>query len=135
MSLKKSMSIPQGIVLAICTIIGSGLLGLPGLAVEAGGGAAAALAWPLTMHISLPLVVIFLSLSLRVQNSPARGTLCSTCIGDWAETAVSLIFAVTFMLCIPIGTYMGCIYLQKIFGLPESAVLWLAIGVLAISTM
>lgn len=135
MSLKKSMSIPQGIVLAICTIIGSGLLGLPGLAVEAGGGAAAALAWPLTMLISLPLVVIFLSLSLRVQNSGGVARYAALALGDWAETAVSLIFAVTFMLCIPIGTYMGCIYLQKIFGLPESAVLWLAIGVLAISTI
>lgn len=135
MSLKKSMSIPQGIVLAVCTIIGSGLLGLPGLAVEAGCGAAAALAWPLTMLISLPLVVIFLSLSLRVQNSGGVARYAALALGDWAETAVSLIFAVTFMLCIPIGTYMGCIYLQKIFGLPESAVLWLAIGVLTISTI
>lgn len=135
MSLKKSMSVPQGVVLAICTIIGSGLLGLPGLAMEAGGAAAAALAWPLTMLISLPLVIIFLSLSLRVQSSGGVARYAALALGDWAETAVSLIFAVTFMLCIPIGTYMGCIYLQKIFGLPESSVIWLAIGVLGISTL
>ncbi len=135
MSLKKSMSVPQGVVLAICTIIGSGLLGLPGLAIEAGGGAAAALAWPLTMLISLPLVVIFLSLSLRVQSSGGVARYAAMALGDWAETAVSLIFAITFMLCIPIGTYMGCIYLQKIFGLPESSVIWLAIGVLSVSTI
>lgn len=135
MSLKKSMSIPQGVVLAVCTIIGSGLLGLPGLATQAGGAAAAALAWPLTMLISLPLVIIFLSLSLRVQSSGGVARYAALALGNWAETAVSLIFAVTFMLCIPIGTYMGCIYLQKIFGLPESAVIWLALGVVGLSTV
>lgn len=134
MELKKSMSVPQGVVLAICTIIGSGLLGLPGLAIEAGGGAAAALAWPLTMLISVPLVIIFLSLSLEVQSSGGVASYAALALGKWAETAVSLIFAFTFMLCIPIGTYMGCIYLQKILGLQDGAALWLAIGVLTLST-
>lgn len=134
MALNKSMSVPQGVVLAICTIIGSGLLGLPGLAIEAGGGAAAALSWPLTLLISLPLVIIFLSLSLEVQDSGGVARYAALALGNWAETAVSLIFAVTFMLCIPIGTFMGCLYLQKIFGLPEGATVLLAFAVLITST-
>ena len=34
--LAKNLTISQGVVLAICTIIGSGLLGLPGIAIDRG---------------------------------------------------------------------------------------------------
>jgi len=134
-SLTKSISIPRGVVLAVCTIIGSGLLGLPGLAVEAGGHHMAALAWPVTILLSLPLVAVFLSLSLRVQDSGGVARYASIAFGNWAETAVSLILVATFIICIPIGTYMGSAYIQRIFGLPQASVFLIAISILLFSTV
>jgi amino acid transporter len=132
--LKKNISVVQGVVLAICTIIGSGLLGLPGLAIETGGATASAIAWPLVMVISLPLVFIFLTLSLDVQDSGGVASYAAIAIGKWAETAVTFVLALTFMLCIPVGTYMGSSYIQKISGLPPSATLYIAVGILFCST-
>jgi amino acid transporter len=135
MSLKKNISISQGVVLAICTIVGSGLLGLPGLAIETSGAKVAALAWPITTLISIPLVLVFLKLSLDVQDSGGIARYATIALGDWAGTAVTFILALTFMLCIPIGTYMGSTYIQKILGLPESQIFLISAAVLGISTL
>ncbi|HBF30092.1 APC family permease [Rhizobium sp.] len=135
MSLKKNITISQGVVLAICTIVGSGLLGLPGLAIETSGAKVAALAWPITTLISVPLVLVFLKLSLDVQDSGGIARYATIALGDWAGTAVTFILALTFMLCIPIGTYMGSTYIQKILGLPESQIFVISVAVLSISTL
>lgn len=123
--LARRISISEGVVLAICSLVGSGLLGLPGLAIEAGGPQAAALAWPLIMLISVPLVIVFLTLSLDTQNAGGVAAYAAIAVGKWAETAVTFVLALTFMLCIPVGTYMGAAYIQKIPILPQPAVLWL----------
>jgi amino acid transporter len=135
MSLKKNITISQGVVLAICTIVGSGLLGLPGLAIETSGAKVAALAWPITTLISVPLVLVFLKLSLDVQDSGGIARYATIALGEWAGTAVTFILALTFMLCIPIGTYMGSTYIQKILNLPESHIFAISVGVLSISTL
>lgn len=135
MSLKKNITISQGVVLAICTIVGSGLLGLPGLAIETSGAKVAALAWPITTLISVPLVLVFLKLSLDVQDSGGIARYATIALGEWAGTAVTFILALTFMLCIPIGTYMGSTYIQKILGLPESQIFVISVAVLSISTL
>ncbi|MBB4010406.1 APC family permease [Allorhizobium taibaishanense] len=135
MSLKKNLSISQGVVLAICTIVGSGLLGLPGLAIETSGGKVAALAWPITTVISIPLVLVFLKLSLDVQDSGGIARYASLALGEWAGTAATFILALTFMLCIPIGTYMGSTYIQKILGLPTSQIFTISLLVLSVSTL
>jgi amino acid transporter len=135
MGLKKNISVTQGVVLAICTIVGSGLLGLPGLAIETSGAKVAALAWPITTLISVPLVLVFLKLSLDVQDSGGIARYATIALGEWAGTAVTFILALTFMLCIPIGTYMGSTYIQKILGLPESQIFLISVVVLAVSTL
>lgn len=135
MSLKKNISVSQGVVLAICTIVGSGLLGLPGLAIETSGAKVAALAWPITTLISVPLVLVFLKLSLDVQDSGGIARYATIALGEWAGTAVTFILALTFMLCIPIGTYMGSTYIQRILGLPESQVFLISVVVLSVSTL
>ncbi|MBA2675916.1 APC family permease [Ramlibacter sp.] len=137
--LARRISISEGVVLAICSLIGSGLLGLPGLAIEAGGARAAALAWPLIMLISVPLVVVFLTLSLDVQNAGGVATYAGLAVGKWAETAVTFVLALTFMLCIPVGTYMGAAYIQKIpllqQAMPQSGSLLIAGAILVASTV
>ncbi|MES2938334.1 MAG: APC family permease [Pseudomonadota bacterium] len=137
--LAKRISISEGVVLAICSLIGSGLLGLPGLAIEAGGPQAAALAWPLIMLISVPLVIVFLTLSLDVQNAGGVAAYAALAVGKWAETAVTFVLALTFMLCIPVGTYMGAAYIQKIplmqQVLPQSGSFFIAGAILVASTV
>jgi amino acid transporter len=135
MNLSKTMTVQQGVVLAVCTLIGSGLLGLPGLAIEVSGGQAAALAWPLTMLMSVPLVLIFLSLSLKVQNSGGIARYIRISFGARAEGATTFILALTFMMCIPLGTFMGAVYIQKILNLPSQAQFWIAAFILVMTTI
>ncbi|WP_019671669.1 APC family permease [Psychrobacter lutiphocae] len=134
-SLQKNMSIPQGVVLAICSLVGSGLLCLPGLAVKIGGIEVAALGWIASILLSIPLVVIFMQLSLQVRNAGGVATFAGLAIGQWAETAVGLLLAVTFTFGIPLGIYMGGMYLQQILGLADQDLLWLIWGILALSIL
>lgn len=131
--LQKNMSVPQGVVMAICTLVGSGLLGLPGLAIEVGGEHASALGWLLSVLISMPLVVIFMQLSLQVQSAGGVATFAGMALGDWAETAVGFVLAVTFTFGMPLGIYMGGMYLQEIFALPHNYLLWVVLAILAVS--
>ncbi|PNK60296.1 APC family permease [Psychrobacter sp. FDAARGOS_221] len=134
-ALKKNMSIPQGVVLAICSLVGSGLLGLPGLAVKVGGVEVAALGWIVSILLSIPLVIIFMQLSLQVRNAGGVATFAGLAIGKWAQTAVSLILAISFAFGIPLGIYMGGMYLQQILGLPHDNLLWLIWAILALSIL
>lgn len=133
--LQKNLSLVQGIGLAVSTIMGSGLLGLPGLAIESGGTQAAAVGWLLTTLMALPLMLLFMKLALRVQDAGGISRYAEIAFGAWAEAAVIVILAFTFALCIPVGTYMGSAYIQKIFALPEHSAFWIAAGILLISTV
>jgi amino acid transporter len=133
--LQRSLSLPYGVGLAVSTIIGSGLLGLPGLAIEEGGAPAAMAGWLATFALSIPLMLLFLRLTLRASDAGGLAAYAGLSFGPAAGRAVTFVLAATFSLCIPIGTVMGSAYLQRIFGLPEWSVLPLALAILGFSTL
>ena len=58
-SLTKSLSVGRGVGLAVTMVVGTGLLGLPGLALEAGGTSGAIFSWLLTALVTIPLIYVF----------------------------------------------------------------------------
>lgn len=62
--LTQTLNLPLSIALAVSTIIGSGLMGLPGLAIDAAGPQGALAAWLVTIVLSIPLMLVFLELTL-----------------------------------------------------------------------
>lgn len=115
-NLNPQLTIPRAVALAICTLIGSGLLGLPGLAIESAGPVGALFAWPIGILVSLPLMLIFMALANTVKDAGGVAKYAELALGPWAATSTSLILILTFAICIPLGTYMGCAYLSILFG-------------------
>lgn len=134
-TLRKRFNLVYGVGLAVSTIIGSGLLGLPGLAIDVGGAEAAAAGWLATALLSLPLILLFMGLATRVRNAGGIAHSSTLAFGPRAGAAVTLILAGTFALCIPIGTWMGSAYIQRIFGLPPGSVAMVSLLVLAGCTL
>lgn len=133
--LQQNVTLSHGVGLAVSTIIGSGLLGLPGLAIEQAGAHAALAGWALTLLLSVPLMLIFLRLTRLVRDAGGLARYASLAFGPGAGAAASLLIAATFALCIPAGTAMGAAYLQEIFHLPAWSVLPIVLALLGVSTL
>ncbi len=134
-NLQKNMSVPQGVVLAICTLIGSGLLGLPGLAVEEGGLTASILGWMVSILISLPLVLVFYDLSLKSQSAGGIATYAGYAFGKWAEKGVAYVLVASFLFGMPVGTYMSALFLQDIFGIADGYIMFILFGLMGCMTI
>lgn len=132
--LRRNVTLTHGVGLAVSTIIGSGLLGLPGLAIGQTDPHTALAGWGLTLLISIPLMLIFMRLTQLVRDAGGLAHYAGLAFGPALGSAASLLIAATFALCIPAGTTMGAAYLQEIFYLPAWSVLPITLGLLAVST-
>lgn len=114
--LQKNLTVLKGIALAVSMVVGSGLLGLPGLALEAGGAQATAAAWVITTLASLPLIYILTRLGVRFSSSAGLARYAQAGVGEWAGHGVTAVLAGTFSLGIPALALVGGAYAQKLFG-------------------
>jgi len=132
--LQKTITFWKGLALAVSTVIGSGLLGLPGMALEIGTVHTAAGGWLLISVTLLPLVYIFAYLGLTFTSSAGLSKYAHVSIGEWGGHAVTAVLCGTFVVGIPILALIGGAYAQTMCGLSENAVFGLAIGILILST-
>ncbi len=132
--LKKTISIWKGTALAVCTVIGSGLLGLPGMTLETGNIHSVAGGWLFITITVLPLIYIFARLGLKFTSAAGLAKYAEEAVGPWGRYGVSVVLCGTFTLGIPVVALIGGSYMQKLFQLPDSTVWWLAIGILLVAT-
>jgi len=132
--LQKTITLWKGLALAVSTVIGSGLLGLPGMALEIGNVHTAAGGWLLIFVTLIPLVYIFAYLGLTFTSSAGLSKYAQVGIGDWGGHAVTAVLCGTFVVGIPVLALIGGAYAQNMCGLSENAVFGLAIGILILST-
>ena len=133
--LKKTISLWKGLALAVSIVIGSGLLGLPGLALEIGNVYTAAGAWMLISIMLIPLVYIFTYLGMKFTSSAGLAKYAQISIGDWGNHAVTAILCGTFVVGIPVLALIGGAYTQTMFGLSSNTVYIIAIAILLLSTV
>jgi len=133
--LQRNLSVFQGIAMAVSLVIGSGILGLPGLALEIGGVAATSAGWVVTTIASLPFIFILTRLGLRFRSSAGLARYAQAGVGDWAGSGVVAVLVGTFALGIPALAIIGGAYAQRLFGLETHHQYWLAIVVLALATV
>ena len=131
--LKKTITTWKGVTLAVSMIIGSGLLGLPGMALEVGTIHTAAGGWMAIALALLPLVYIFMRLGLKFTSSAGISRYAEESMGAWGGHAVAAVLCGTFAIGIPALALIGGAYAKDLFGLPESSVYWLAILILALA--
>lgn len=132
--LKKTITLWRGLALAVSMVIGSGLLGLPGLALEMGSVYSTAGAWLLVSIAVIPLVYIFSALGLRFTSAAGLSRYAQESLGGWGGYAVSAVLCGTYTLGIPVLALIGGEYARTLLGLSQSSVVWLAIAILALST-
>lgn len=133
--LQRNLSVFQGIAMAVSLVIGSGMLGLPGLALETGGIAATSAGWIVTTVASLPFIFILTRLGLRFRSSAGLAYYAQVGVGRWAGSGVVAVLVGTFALGIPALGIIGGAYAQRLFGLETHHQYWLAIVVLALATV
>lgn len=132
--LRQTISVWRGLALAVSMVVGSGLLGLPGLAL-AEGPATAAAGWMFSILAVVPLIYVFARLGLRYTSAAGLSRYAQEAVGPWAGHAVTAVLCGTFTVGIPALALIGAAYLQRLLGLSESSISWLAIAILAAVTL
>lgn len=133
--LKKSISLSKGIALSVSMVIGSGLLGLPGLALEIGNIYTAAGGWLLISIMLIPLIYIFTYLGMKFTSSAGLAKYAEICLGNWGNYAVSALLCGTFIIGVPVLALIGGAYIQTMFKLSSNMIYFFAIGMLFLSVL
>ncbi len=93
-----SLSVLQGTALTLAAVLGTGVISLPALAIDA-AGPASLIAWAALLVISVPLAATFAALGARHPDGGGVSTYVRLAFGDRAATMVGW----GFFLAIPIG--------------------------------
>ena len=93
-----SLSVVQGTALTLAAVLGTGVISLPALAIEA-AGPASLMAWVALLVISVPLAATFAALGARHPDGGGVSTYARLAFGDRVATMVGW----AFFLAIPIG--------------------------------
>lgn len=126
MVLKRNMSMRQGVVLAIGMVLGSGLFGLPGLAIEIGGADTALLGWLVMALLMLPMLYVFIVLGRAYPQADGLtqyaqvavvGAKLDSARGRMAKGGVSVLLTGTFALGIPASIWVAASYVLHAFGI------------------
>ncbi|MGL4767693.1 MAG: APC family permease [Formosimonas sp.] len=124
MTLKRNISMRQGVILAIGMVLGSGLFGLPGLAIEQGGPDAALMGWLLMAFVMSPMLYVFITLGQAYPQADGltqyaqvaiAGNKLESTQGRMAKGAVSALLAGTFALGIPASLWVAASYVLNAF--------------------
>ncbi|MFY1110788.1 MAG: APC family permease [Methanosarcinaceae archaeon] len=125
--LKKTVTLGRGVVLAMLMVIGSGLLGLPGLVADVGTVQEVVYGWLLIILATMPLIQICARLGVKFPYSGGISLYAREAVGEWGGYAVTALVCGSFMLGEPMVALIGGEYLQHLFDLPPSGVYLLAI--------
>ncbi len=93
-----SLSVLQGTALTLAAVLGTGVISLPALAIEA-AGPASLVAWAALLVVSVPLAATFAALGARHPDGGGVATYARLAFGERAATMVGW----GFFLAIPIG--------------------------------
>jgi len=135
MSLKQNISIWKGIGIAVGMVIGSGLLGLPGMVMDLGGVRVSLLGWILIVISMLPMLYIFIRLGMWYPKSEGLSKYAEISLGKWGEFGVVAVLSGTFVIGIPALAMIGGAYACSLFDISESYTPWFAMLFLSITTI
>jgi amino acid transporter len=134
-ALERRITLAHGVALAVSMVIGSGLLGLPGIALEEGGLHGAAAGWLVAVVSVVPLIAIFSRLGFRFASAAGLSRYAEVAAGPWAGYGVSVVMAGSFIIGIPALGIIGGAYLQDFLGTPGWTVAWFGIAILGLVTL
>ncbi|KAA9006576.1 amino acid permease [Paenibacillus spiritus] len=129
-SLKSTIGLPQAVALYISSVLGSGVLIVPGLAAEM-AGPASLLAWGFMVLLILPLALSMGLLSAQYPNAGGVSHFVTLAFGRKAGTLVGWFFLMSVPIGAPVAALTGAGYMSAAMGWGEPVRLLLAIAILA----
>lgn len=133
--LEKTVTLGRGVVLAILMVIGSGLLGLPGLVADTGTVQEVVFGWLLIILAVMPLIQICAELGKKFPCSGGLFHYAREAVGEWGGYAVTALVCGSFILGEPAVALIGGEYLQHLFDLPDFGVHLLAFLIITAMTL
>ena len=124
-SLRKAMTMRYAVALYMSSVLGSGVLVLPGLAAQI-AGPASLVAWVALSIISYPLGYTFASLSARRPESGGVYSFARESLGPGAASAVGLLFILWYVTGAPVVTVIAASYLAYAFPLTRTEIFLIA---------
>lgn len=125
--LEKTINLKRGLGLAICMLVGTGILALPGLALDAGSAHEAILGWFFIALIAVPLIQICARLGLKFPSTAGLAAYAEEAVGPWGGYAVSYLVGGSFFFGLPAVALIGSEYMKQLFSLSESGVALFAV--------
>jgi amino acid efflux transporter len=131
-ALRKAVTMRYAVALYMSSVLGSGVLVLPGLAAQK-AGPASLVAWILLSFASYPLAYTFASLSARKPESGGVYSFARESLGQrWAD-AVGWLFIVWYVTGAPVVTVIAASYIS--FAIPLSkTMIYLIAGLIILGT-
>src|SRR5437879_6236860 len=124
-SLRKAMTMRYAVALYMSSVLGSGVLVLPGLAAQI-AGPASLVAWVALSIISYPLGYTFASLSARRPESGGVYSFARESLGPGAASAVGWLFILWYVTGAPVVTVIAASYLAYAFPLTRTEIFLIA---------
>lgn len=121
--LNKNISITAGTAIAISMVIGSGLFGLPGLAIEATDPLTAFVGWLIVIGIMPPMIQVFSKLGREFPTAGGVTVYASYAFGKWSEAGFTLVICGALAVGMPAFFMVGGAYLVEFLNL--NAEVWL----------
>jgi len=121
--LRSQISLAAGVALAVGMVVGSGLFGLPGLALQLGSPQVTAIGWLVGIAASIPLICVFSVLGSRYPSSSGLANYAEQAFGPAAGQAVICVLCGTFPFGIPMLAIIGASYALPFLGLGQGALI------------
>lgn len=117
--LRRRISPFGGTALAVGMVVGSGVFGLPGLALQLSSPQIAAFGWLACAITCVPLLCVFAILGTRYACAGGISRYAEAALGRRAEYGVTAVLCGTFPLTVPAQSMIGASYALVAFGLAQ----------------
>ncbi len=117
--LNKSVTLGRGVVLAVLMVIGSGLLGLPGLVADIGTVDDVVFGWLFIILATMPLIQVCIRLGVKYPCTGGLFQYAREAVGEWGGYAVTALACGSFILGEPAIALIGGEYIQHLFDMPD----------------
>ncbi|HLP23063.1 MAG TPA: amino acid permease, partial [Microbacteriaceae bacterium] len=124
------LGLGAGTALYIASVLGTGILVLPGLAAAA-AGPASILAVALMLLLSIPMAGTFAALAARFPDPGGVASYVRSSLGDTAARATGYWFYFGVAMGIPVLMLLGGSYIGAVLGVDQSVVPWIGLAIFA----